>query len=291
MNMKPMRYVGRDEPLQTEQGLTLNPSIIKIARRDFKARQIMPIKYVDPNTKTFAYDTLTEMSGARIDPNYPGPETLDITSLARTSVNMNTIHKEFEIPKEDLDAANMTGQPLPTTYSDAAAYQVGLLEDTMLLKGTTTEGTVINGLYNGAGNSNATNYDWATPADIITSINASITLLETDHIYGPYNLTVASEQFGYLQVLVNDGPATYYDWVQKRIGGRILQSEVFTAGTGMLTKANPVSLFEYVVARDINAETELQGIRKGNSMFGRVFVKGAPVIYNSNAICSMTDLT
>lgn len=289
--MKTMRFVGRDEPLQTEQGLYLNPSIIKIARRDFKGRRLMPIKYVDPNTKTFAYDKLTEMSGARIDPNYPGPETLDITGMTRSNVNMNTIHKEFEIPKEDLDAANMSGQPLPTTYSDAAAYQVGLLEDTMLIKGTTTEGTVINGLYNGAGNSLATNYDWATPADIITATNAAIALMEADHIYGPYNLTVPSEQMGYMQVLVNDGPSTYYDWVQKRIGGFIQQSEVLTAGTALLTKANPVSLFEYVIAREVNAETELQGVRKGNSMFGRVFVKGAPVIYNSNAICSITDLT
>jgi uncharacterized linocin/CFP29 family protein len=289
--MKSLRSVGKDESLTAEQGQYLNPSIIKIARRDFIGRQVIPIKYVDPNTKTFAYDKLTEMSGARIDPSYPGPETLDTTALTRSTVNMNTIHKEFEIPKEDLDAAQMSGQPLPTTYSDAAAYQVGLLEDKMLLKGTDTEGTVINGLYNGAGNSNTTNYDWATVADIITSINASITLMETDHIYAPYNCVLASEQFGYLQVLVNNGPATYYDWVQKRIGGRILQSEVFTAGTGMLTKANPVSLFEYVVARDINAETEIQSIRKGSSLFGRVFVKGAPVIYNSNAICSMTDLT
>jgi uncharacterized linocin/CFP29 family protein len=250
----------------------------------------MPIKYVDPNTKTFAYDKLTEMSGARIDPNYPGAETLDITGITRSNVNLNTIHKEFEIPKEDLDAANMSGQPLPTTYSDAAAYQVGLLEDTMLIK-STTEGTVVNGLYNGAGNSSSTNYDWATPADIITSINALIVLMEADHIYGPYNLTVPSEQYGYMQVLVNDGPATYMDWVQKRIGGFIQQSEVLTAGTALLTKANPVSLFEYIVARELNAETELQGVRKGNSMFGRVFVKGAPVIYNSNAIGVLTDLT
>lgn len=289
--MKPLRYVGQDEPLQSEQGLTLNPSIIKIARRDFKGRKLFPIRYIDPNTKTYAYDILTEMSGARIDPNYPGAETLDTTALARSTVNLNTIHKEFEIPKEDLDASQMTGQPLPTTYSDAAAYQVGYLEDLMLIKGTTIQGTVINGLYNGANNTDGTNYDWATVAHIITSINAGITLLEEDHIYAPYNLVVPSEQFGYLQVLINDGPATYYDWVKNRIGGDIIQTEVLTAGTAFLCKANPVSLFEYVVAREIKAETEIQSIRKGGSMFGRVFVKGAPVIYNSNAICKFTDLT
>ena len=289
--MNSMKYVGKDEPLQAEQGLTLLPSAVKIARRDFIGRQLLPIRYIDPATQTFSYDTLTEMSAARIDPKYPGAETLDITNFTRTPLNIPCLHKEFQIPKADVDSSRQTGIPLNTTYSDAATYQVGLLEDTLIMKGTTTQGTVINGLYNGAGNTNATNYDWATPADIITSVNASITLMAADHIYRPFNILVASEQDGYLSVLVNDGPSTYRDWVQNRIGGRIFTSEGLTDGTALLMKANPVGLFEYVVAQDLTVETETESMRDGAGLFGRAFVRGLPVIYNSNALCSMTDLT
>ena len=289
--MKQLRYVGRDEPLQVEQGLTLLPSAIKIARRDFIGRKLLPIRYIDPATQTFGYDVLTEMSAARIDSKYPGRETLDIVNLSRTPVNIPTLHKEFEIPKADLDSSRITGLPLNTTYSDAATYQVGLLEDQMLMVGTTTQGVIINGLYNGAGNSDATNYDWATPTDIITSINAAMALMATDHVYRPYNLLIPPEQDGYLAVLVNDGPSTYYDWVKKRIGGDIFVSEGMTTGTGLLSKANPVGLFEYIVAEDLNVKTEQENLRAGEGLFGKVYVRGLPVIYNSNALCKLTDLT
>ena len=289
--MKPLRYVGRDEPLQVEQGLTLLPSAIKIARRDFIGRKLLPIRYIDPATQTFGYDVLTEMSAARIDSKYPGRETLDIVNLSRTPVNIPTLHKEFEIPKADLDSSRITGLPLNTTYSDAATYQVGLLEDQMLMVGTTTQGVIINGLYNGAGNSDSTNYDWATPTDIITSINAAMALMAADHVYRPYNLLIPPEQDGYLAVLVNDGPSTYYDWVKKRIGGEIFVSEGMTTGTGLLSKANPVGLFEYIVPEDLTVKTEQENLRAGEGLFGKVYVRGLPVIYNSNALCKLTDLT
>lgn len=289
--MKPLKYVGQDALLTAEQGKYLLPSAIKIARRDFVARRLLPIRYIDPSTQTYSYDTLTEMSAARIDPKYPGAETLDGINLSATPVNIPIFHKEFHIPKADLDSSRTSGTPLNTSFSDAATYQVGLLEDAAILAGNTTNGVSITGLYSGAGNSNSTNYDWATPADIITSINASITLMQTDHIYGPYNLTVPSEQYGYMTVLVNDGPATYLDWVKNRIGGQIFQSEALTTGTGLLSKANPVGVFEYVVAQDLTIETETESLRDGAGLFGRAFVRGLPVIYNSNALCSMTDLT
>jgi uncharacterized linocin/CFP29 family protein len=289
--MKQLRYVGKDEPLQAEQGLTLLPSAIKIARRDFVGRKLLPIRYIDPTTQTFGYDVLSEMSAARIDPKYPGRETLDIVNLSRTPVNIPTMHKEFEIPKADLDSSRSTGLPLNTTYSDAATYLVGLLEDTLLMIGSATEGVVISGLYNGAGNSDETNYDWATPAHIITSINAAMAKLAEDHINRPYNLLIPPEQDGYLAVLVNDGPSTYYDWVKKRIGGEVFVSEGMATGTGLLSKANPVGLFEYVVAEDLTVKTEQENLRAGEGLFGKVYVRGLPVIYNSNALCKMADLT
>lgn len=288
--MKPLRFVGRDEPLTTEQGLYLLQQAIKIARRDFVGRKLLPIRFIDPATQTFGYDTLTEMSAARIDPKYPGKETLDITNLTRTPVNIPTLHKEFQIPKADLDASRMTGVPLNTQYSDAATYQVGLLEDIMLITGTTTQGTVINGLYNAAGNSEDTDLGWGTVANIITSINDTIALLAADHIYKPYNLMISPTEEGAASQLIGTGPSTYLDWVQKRIGGQIFVSEAMTAGLGLMSKANPVGLFEYVVAEDLTIKTEQENLRSGEGLFGKVYVRGLPVVYNSNALCKMTNI-
>ena len=288
--MKPLRYVGKDEPLTSEQGYYLLQSAIKVARRDFVGRKLLPIRFIDPATQTFGYDTLTEMSAARIDPKYPGKETLDITNLTRTPVNIPCLHKEFEIPKSDLDASRMTGVPLNTAYSDAATYQVGLLEDTMLILGTTTQGTVINGLYNGAGNSEGTSLDWGTSANIITSINNTIALLAADHIYKPYNLVLNPTQEGEASVLIGSGPSTYLDWIKARIGGTVFITEAMTAGLGLMTKANPVGMFEYVVAEDLTIKTEQESVRDGEGLFGKSYVRGLPVIYDSNALCKMTTI-
>lgn len=292
--MKPLRFVGKDEPLTTEQGAFVLPSMIAIARREFRGRKLFgnAVRYVPPETQTFSYDALTEVAAARIDSRYPGAENLDIIGVGRISANIPVLHKETVIPKADLDASRMTGAPLDTSMIDSLTYKVGLLEDKMLLLGTTvTDGLAINGLYNGAGNDASTNYDWATPADIITSINAAITLLKADHIFGPYDLTIESEAAGYLSVLINDGPSTYLEWVQKRIGGTIYETEALTAGNALLSKSNNVGAFQYVIAEDLRVKTELQSVREGEGLFAKVYVRGFPVIYNSNALCKLSNIS
>jgi len=58
----------------------------------------------------------------------------------------------------------------------------------------------------------------------------------------------------------------------------------------MMTKMNPVGLFEYVVAEDFTVSTETQTQREGGGLFGRIYVRGLPVVYDSNAICKMTTI-
>lgn len=295
--MKPLRFVGRDEPLTTEQGSFVLPSMVTIARREFKGRQLFgtAIQYIPPETQTFSFDLLSEVSDARIDSRYPGAETLDIINVGRTPLNIPNLHKEAVIPKADLDAARMTGQPLDTSTIDSMTYKVGYLEDKMLLIGATAlDGVAVNGLYNQAvatGNKDNTNYDWATPADIITSINALIQLMKTDHILGPYDLTIGTESDGYLAVQYGTGSMTYRDWVLARIGGRIFETEAMATGTGLLSKANNVGAFKYVIAEDLRAKTELQSVREGEGLFAKVYVRGLPVILNANALGALTDIS
>jgi len=290
--MNKLRYVGRDEPLTTEQGQYILDRVVYAARRELVGRKLLPIRKIDPSTQTFGYDTMTEAANAAIDVAWPGRETLDIINLARTTVAVPNIHKEFILNKLDLAASRLSGTPLNTTTAESAGYKVGLEEDTLLILGYSRDGTNydINGLYNAAGNSEATSLDWGTAANIATSINNTIALLMTDNIFPPYNLCVNPTQYNEAAVFVANTAVPYLTWIKERIGGDIYPTATITAGTGMMTKANPIGLFEYVVAEDFTVETEILSKRQGEGLFGRVYARGLPVVYDSNGICKMTTI-
>jgi hypothetical protein len=115
-------------------------------------------------------------------------------------------------------------------------------------------------------------------------------LLAADHIYRPYNLLLNPTQEGYAMALIANTATPWMDWVQKRIGGQIFVSEGITAGTGLMMKANPVGMFEYVVAEDLAIETEIESVRSGKGLFGRAYVRGLPVVYQPNALATMTTI-
>ena len=61
-------------------------------------------------------------------------------------------------------------------------------------------------------------------------------------------------------------------------------------GTGMMTKANPDGMFELVMAEDLTTETETLSIKEGQNLFGRVYCRDLPVVYDANAICTITAI-
>jgi uncharacterized linocin/CFP29 family protein len=288
--MNTLRYVGHDEPLTTEQGQYIMDRVVYAARREMTGRKLMPIRKIDSGAQTFGYDTLTESANAALDLGWPGRETLDIVNLTRSTVAIPTVHKEFQINKLDIAASRMSGTPLNTTTAESAAYKVALEEDTLLLLGYAgdTGNYDINGLYNAAGNSRSAAGDWGTSANIVTDINAMIALLLADNITPPYNLVLHPDQ--YVETLANiaNTAVQYKTWVKENIGGDIYVSATQTASTGIMTKANPVGMFEFVVAEDLTVETETLSKKEGESLFGRVYVRGLPVVYDSNAICKIS---
>uniref|UniRef100_A0A6M3XTG4 Putative encapsulating protein for peroxidase n=1 Tax=viral metagenome TaxID=1070528 RepID=A0A6M3XTG4_9ZZZZ len=290
--MNKFRDVGRDEPLTLEQGQFILDRVVFAARRELIGRRLLPIRKIDAGTATFGYDTLTEAANAAIDIAWPGRETLDIVNLVRSTVAVPTIHKEFLINKLDLAASRQTGTPLNTTTAESAGYKVGLEEDALVILGYARDGVNydINGLYNAAGNSDAVARDWGTATNIPISINTSVSKLMEDNIFPPYNLCLYPDQYNEAAVFVANTAVPYLTWIKERIGGEIYPTATIKAGTGMMTKANPIGMFEYVVAEDFNVETEVQSKRQGSGLFGRVYVRGLPIVYDANAICTMTAI-
>lgn len=290
--MNKFRNVGRDEPLTEEQGKYILDRVVFAARRELIGRRLLPIRYIDDSTQTYGYDTQTEVANAQTDIAWPGRETLDIVNLTRSTVAIPTIHKEFIINKLDLAASRLSGTPLNTSTAESSGYKVGLEEDTLLIEGYARDGTNydINGLYQAAGNDYSTSKDWGTAANISTSVNGAIALLMTDNIYPPYNLTVNHTQYNEAAVFISNTAVPYLTWIKERIQGDIYPTATITAGTAMLTKANPVGMFEYVVAEDFTVETETMSAREGSGLFGRVYVRGLPIVYDSNAICKLSSI-
>jgi uncharacterized linocin/CFP29 family protein len=293
--MNTFRNVGRDEPLTTEQGLYIKDRVVFAARREFKGRKLFgtAIRKIDASTQTFGYDTLTEAAEAALDFKWPGRQSQDIVNLARSTVAIPVLHKEFEINKLDLTSSRTSGTPLNTTTAESATYKVGLLEDALLILGYSADGTNydINGLYNAAGNSEATSLDWGTVANIVTSINNTIALLLADNISPPYNLVVNPTQYAQTLPIIANTAVSYRQWIEQSLmGGEYMWSPTITAGTGMMTKANPEGMFELVLAEDLSVETETTSVKEGGNLFGRVYIRGLPVVYDSNAIAQMTTI-
>jgi uncharacterized linocin/CFP29 family protein len=207
-------------------------------------------------------------------------------------VGIPNLHKEFEINKLDLAGSRMTGAPLNTTSAESAAYRVAMLEDSLLIDGYSADGTTyeISGLYQSAGNTfgGAT---WGTATNIPLSINGVKAVLLTDNIMPPYNLTLHPDQYVETLVFVANTAVSYAQWITEALGGgSIYVTPAITAGTGMMTKANPDGMFEYVMAEDLTTETETLSIKEGQNLFGRVYVRGLPVVYDTNAIGSITGI-
>jgi uncharacterized linocin/CFP29 family protein len=240
----------------------------------------------------FGYDTLTEINNASLDFTWPGRPAEDAISLARSTVAIPNLHKEFEINKLDLNASRQTGEPVNTTTAESAAYKVAYLEDSMLLNGYSADGTTyeISGLYQSAGNTDASALDYGTATNIDDSVNNMMALLIADNILPPYNMVLHPTQFMQMNAFIGTTAVTYRQWAEETMGGKVYVSPVITAGKGMMVAANPQGMFEYVVAEDLNVQTEILDLRDGNNLFGKVYVRGLPVVYDTNAICTATSI-
>jgi uncharacterized linocin/CFP29 family protein len=294
--MNSARYVGAtDEVLTAEQGLALKESAVFAARRTFVGRKLFgsSVRKIDSGAQSFAYDTMTEVSAASLDFNWPGRLTLDDIGLARTTVAIPNLHKENEINKLDLAASRMSQTPLNTSVSDSMAYKVALLEDSLLILGSSADGTTfeINGLYNAAANSEATDLGWGTVANIITSINNAKALLLADNILPPYNLTIHPTQASVADALIGSTAVSYMDWIERQLkGGTVFITPAITTGTGLMSKANPDGMFEYVLAEDFTTQTSITSVKEGENLFIKHYIRGLPVVYDANALCKMTDI-
>lgn len=280
--------------LPPETYMKIKEGIVKNARKHSIARQIIGVRPLNAGVglQQWTYDTLTEVSDAQI--TYAFTETgEDVADFGRSHVPIPVIHKEFRIGYRDIVAAQRGGYPLQASTADSASYKVMLQENAMLLNGYSADGSTydINGLYQGAGNSESTAKDFGTAGNAMAKVQLAITELITDDIYGPYNLVLNPTQFMELAVSVLGSGAgdREINMVRELLeGGQIYSTPFQTVGTGMLLAQPGSGFFEAVMPVDMTVRTET--LQKSRDEWGQVYECIVPVIYNADAICKLTAI-
>jgi|Deesub1362B_J571_1020462.scaffolds.fasta_scaffold00060_87 uncharacterized linocin/CFP29 family protein len=266
----------------------IKEDVVVPAREQNIARKIAAVRGpLGLGVQQYDFDTLSEMSAAELTYAFvTGSE--DALNFTRSSVKIPVLHKDFRIDRRDLASAERFGLPLKTEAAQAAAYQVTYKENQLVIIGDSSAG--INGLYNAAGNSESTALDFGTYGNAIKKIRAAMSLLMADKIYPPYNLLLHPTQFSELYGSIDTASGGSVDEaarVKAMIGGDIIVCPYLTDGTGLLLATPSQRKFEIIIAQDLTVEADFD---RNKNVVGKVFECLVPVVYDSNAICKLTNI-
>ena len=235
---------------------------------------------------TVEWNKISEVGAAQMFRSQKVTLNEDIIDNTVGSLDVPALARGFRIPRRSLEASRTYGTPLDVATAKSASYQVSILEDTLVLKGSGG----IDGLYDSAGNDYSTTKHWSTATNIMASINGAIALLKADKIFPPYNLVVNDARFDELFEFITNTSEFYYDAVQRRIGGQIFQTPVLDSATGMLLATPDAGFFDLPLGVDVHAEVEELPLDQFKDLYGVVWEAITPRIREANAICKLSDI-
>ena len=249
------------------------------------------IKNVDINT-------LTDMGAGTISYNIDTNQlNRDNIAISTSNVEIPYLFRGYEIPKKEYETFKAKGISEDSAAMLSAAQAVGEKEDAMIIQGWSPNGSTyeINGLYQGAGNTDATANDFGAYGKPTIAITSAIELMNADNVYGSdWNVVLNSTQYWKLQRSRNgtSGLRELPD-IEALIGkGGIYYSSNITVGTGMVTAYDPNrKYFDLVIPADIQNDVGMDSRQpKLSPIYGVVYELARLRIKNSAAICTMTAI-
>ena len=237
--------------------------------------------------------TLAALADATIALGLP-EEFGDTADVVGDTLNIPILSEPFNIPRRMYESYRLAGIGIDSALSLEAAYRVQLKEEALILDGWAPDGTnyVINGLYQAAGNTEATADDFATYGNAVDKTGLAIAELETDSIYGSYNMVLNPVQKNELSGSYSTTGASEWDQVMKMLnGGEILSSPTQTAATGMLLATSNKAYGDLVIPLDYkNQVKEDPKLGDLSPLYGMVYEALAPRIKQTNMICTLTSI-
>lgn len=280
--------------LTDEQYKVIREEAVWSAREEIHSRDYINVRQVgNLGKQTFSYDSYTDLSAAELVWQFK--ESKDVLNIARTNVSIPILKKDFRISERDLIASQTYGEPLNTASANSAAYRVAQLEDTLTVQGYTMDGSTydISGLYQSANNSYSTSKDFGTAGYALAAVGGAIALLVADGITGPYDVVLNPTQYYELAASQLTGGGKEMDSVKTLIeGGNIYRDSQITAGTGMVipTKSKSRPYFELIETCPFTVDIEPVSKRNGGGIWGIAYECVVPVVYDTDAICTMTAI-
>jgi len=235
---------------------------------------------------TVEYNKISEVGAAQMFRNAAVTLPEDVIDNTVASLDIPALARGFRIPRRSLEASRTFGTPLDIATAKSASYQVALLEDTLILKGSGG----INGLYDSAGNTEEGS-TWGTATNILIDVKDAMEELATDNIFPPFNLVLNPTQHLQTYALVGTTATLYRDLVRDLIGGQIFQSPAIAAGTAMLLAPPDAGFFDLPLGVDIHAEVEELPLDQFKDLYGVVWEAITPRVRDANAICTITGIS
>lgn len=275
--------------------------LIKPLQQRFVGRKLIP-KNTELSGKGIGMEsvdvwTLASMESATISLGLPEAygDTADVTS---DTLKLPIISEPFVLPRRMYESYKMKGIGIEAAMAIEAAYQVQLKEEALLLDGWKPDGTnyMIKGLYQSANNSEATSDDFGTYGNAVEKVALAIAELETDSIYGPFNMVLNPTQENELYGSFSTTGASEYDQIMKMLnkngsGAEIFSSPTQTVATGMILPVANKTYSDLVIPQDyknlINEDSKLGEL---SPLFGMVYEAMAPRVKQINSICKLTNI-
>lgn len=230
-------------------GREWDKQIVPVLRASSIGRKLIPLNAKlsgkgigQTSVKTFGYGA----SAAAITDYNLVSMMEDSVSVSDLSVQIPIQQDSIKIPRRTWEAMIQGGYTPQADQAVDMASKLSLELDQLIIDGWKPDGTnyEIKGLFQIAGNSTA-GADFATAGNAIVSVGTLLGMLQDDGIFSEgYNLTLATTQYQQLlgstltngnsefervrQILNVDAP-------QGTMPGRIFQSSILTAATGIIT--------------------------------------------------------
>ena len=242
--------------------------------------------------------TLLRMADATISLGLPTGfgDTADVTS---ETLNLPVLAEPFVLPRRMYESYKMAGIGIEAALAIEAAYRVQLAEEALILDGWKPDGATytIKGLYQSAGNAEATADDFGTYGKATEKVTLAKALLEADSVYGPYNLVLNQVQHNQLLASESANGNPEWDRVMTILndGGsgpaQIFSSPIQAVDTGMMLAVPDKTYFDLVIPQDYKSQlNEDPKLGTLSPLYGMVYESLAPRIKQVNSICKLTAI-
>ncbi|MCJ2540273.1 MAG: bacteriocin family protein [Candidatus Thermoplasmatota archaeon] len=283
----------------------LDKQMVPPLRAKMKGRRLFAkTVQLDRGKSNVVYNTITDMADAYIEYEMPqGELDRDMIRVTPTTVRVPKIVRPYLVPRDTFESFRTEGIAMDTEAMISAAYKVAKKEDAYLVQGWAPDGTnyEINGLYQGAGTTEATAKDFGTFGNATSKVGlvmAALAALDIDD--QNYNLGLNPVQYQELRTIRSTYDLLEWPDVLEQISPNdaqpkafIYQSNNITAGTGLMTPVDTQGVYmDLLIGQDatnrLGFDSKLGP--EDSPIYGHVIECIRPRIKTSTALVKATGI-